>query len=106
VLNWLIRLIKEFAKAIVAIVLLFFAMLLYVWFDERPTERFCSDVKSSATPESVISLARSRGLPSHEYANQHPHLIVVDNHDSPFFRFACRITFTASGAEAVAGADD
>lgn len=105
-LNWLNQLLKEFAKVIVAIVLIFCAILLYVWFEERPTQQFCSDVKSSDTPESVISLARSRGLPSHEYVNEHPHLIVVYNHDSPFFRFACRITFTASGAEAVAGAGD
>jgi hypothetical protein len=104
--DWLTRFTKEFAKAIVAMVLVVSAMLLYGWFEERPAEQFCSEMTPSATPESVVALARSRGLPAHEYANEHPHLIVVDNHESPFFRFACRITFAAGGAKAVAGADD
>lgn len=104
--GWLIQLVKEFGKAIIAIVLVVGAMIGYAWFAERPTQQFCSDIVPSSTPESVISLARLRNLPVHDYPNEDPHLIVVVNHDSPFFRFACRVTFSNGVAEALTGADD
>ena len=57
-----------------------------------PIESFCAELPSSATPEAVLALARSKDFRAYN-AIESRGFILVAGQRSPFFRYTCEVAF-------------
>ena len=59
---------------------------------DSPIETFCVELPPSATPETVLALARSKDFPAYNVIEARG-IISVSGHRNPFFRHTCEVVF-------------
>jgi hypothetical protein len=62
-------------------------------------ESFCRGISPDASPASVLAQAKTMGFPAYEVIKERG-VIAVLNQRSPYFRFACEVSFKDSHVEA------
>jgi hypothetical protein len=62
----------------------------YSAYKVHPIDSFCSDIPQSATPEEILTLAKTRGF---ENVARGGDEVMVFNQWGPFWRFACEVKF-------------
>ena len=64
----------------------------YSWYKRYPIEKFCESIPPSATAESVLSEAESKGFITRNYIARRGEAMIL-NHQNPAWRFACIVKF-------------
>jgi len=81
------------AKGLSAVVLLFVIGYAFNFYKRYPADRFCSNVSSTDTEQSIIQRAKQEGrhfLPSSNSSSS----VLVFNQVAPAWRYACVIEFS------------
>ncbi len=86
------NLVKGASKLLLVMLVLMLGLAGFTRYKKRPIQAFCDRISSTATPEAIISDARTNGFIVFDNMAQKSEVLIL-NQRSPFWRFACVVRF-------------
>lgn len=86
------RFLKSILQIIIVAIILIASAAIYGYFQTTSIIEFCKELPELTTPEQLIKLGKKKQFPVYNHLKKSG-FIIVSNHDSPYFRYYCKIHF-------------
>lgn len=84
--------IGKLVRVVLVAALVLAAVFALPYYMALPARSFCAGLTETATPASVLALARAKGLPAFDHVDSRGAVSVLSRR-SPYFRYACEVHF-------------